>query len=370
MAKKSVVSIETDDDDHAPGELALITVSDFKRSDTAFFTLAQLIDLGALGASRALGDDAAVGGGNGGLPAANGAIDASWMVNDGAAIQAFLAPGPSSSNTSAAEETATSDGISVATDKDDYQPGEYVIITVSDLKSGDAAYLTLAHLLGPGDDGVSGTADDVLAYDLTGTGSWTVVDGGEGDIDGLANGVIVTSWYVNDDAAYQEFWLSAARVLPNGNLGDPAITTFTDVPQPGARKTGVKYNDLDGDGVQDPGEPGIVGWRIFAFRDVNDNDMLDAGDTLVTSVLTGTNGVYSFSLAAGNYIIVEEVKAGWFESPDLLTTFVNPVDGFRARPTAATISATSSRRRSRGPSSTISTPTATWTQARAGFRAG
>lgn len=54
---------------------------------------------------------------------------------------------------------------------------------------------------------------------------------------------------------------------------------------------------------------GGAGWRTFAVRDVDNNDVLDAGDTLVTSVLTGTNGVYSLSLAAGDCMIVRAISS-------------------------------------------------------------
>ena len=45
-----------------------------------------------------------------------------------------------------------------------------------------------------------GTADDVLLPGPAGVLSWTVIDGGAGDADGLADGIISTTWYV--DPAY------------------------------------------------------------------------------------------------------------------------------------------------------------------------
>ena len=45
-----------------------------------------------------------------------------------------------------------------------------------------------------------------------------------------------------------------------------------------ATKTGTKFNDLNGDGVKDAGEPGLPGWVINAYADANGNGVRDAGE--------------------------------------------------------------------------------------------
>ena len=50
---------------------------------------------------------------------------------------------------------------------------------------------------------------------------------------------------------------------------------------------GTKFNDLDGGGEQDAGEPGMAGWTVFG--DLNDNGMLDAGEP---STVTAPDGQY------------------------------------------------------------------------------
>src|SRR5262245_29216092 len=106
----------------------------------------------------------------------------------------------------------------------DYMPGETVGITASNVAVGGSVQFTVAHV-DPGTDGSVGTADDQLTYDLSATGTpWTVIDGGAGDLDGLANGAIQTSWYVNADAADQAFVLSAT----DETTGATARTAFTD----------------------------------------------------------------------------------------------------------------------------------------------
>jgi subtilisin family serine protease len=53
---------------------------------------------------------------------------------------------------------------------------------------------------------------------------------------------------------------------------------------------GVVFNDLDTDGIRDPGEIGLPGF--IAFIDANENGVLDAGETQAT---TNSNGSYFFS---------------------------------------------------------------------------
>jgi hypothetical protein len=111
----------------------------------------------------------------------------------------------------------------IVTDKSDYPPESTAIFTASGVAVGGTATFTVWHLLA-GADGMIGTADDKAKDDLSGTGlSWAAVDGSESDLDGVANGVVVTSWYVNLDAANQAFLLTAAK-----EGGETVSTVFTD----------------------------------------------------------------------------------------------------------------------------------------------
>jgi protocatechuate 3,4-dioxygenase beta subunit len=76
---------------------------------------------------------------------------------------------------------------------------------------------------------------------------------------------------------------------------------------------GVKWNDLDGEGidgrgVKDPWEPGLEGWTIFL--DANEDGILDPGEQ---STPTGADGSYLFyDLEPGTYRIAEVLKEeGW-----------------------------------------------------------
>lgn len=79
-------------------------------------------------------------------------------------------------------------------------------------------------------------------------------------------------------------------------------------PPPGVGNLGgFKWNDRDGDGAWDAGEPGAGGWVIFLDRD-NDG-VLDQGETNVT---TADSGRYSFGqLAPGSYRVCEVLQANW-----------------------------------------------------------
>ena len=116
-----------------------------------------------------------------------------------------------------------SDTFTVTTDKADYAPGETAVFTASNVDTGSTVTFSVAHV-NAGADGVYGTEDDQYTYDLTGTGiAWAVLDGGAGDLDGMTDGSVVTSWYVNLDAANQAFVLSGADAE-----GNTATAFFTD----------------------------------------------------------------------------------------------------------------------------------------------
>lgn len=64
------------------------------------------------------------------------------------------------------------------------------------------------------------------------------------------------------------------------------------------------WDDLDGDGNQDVGEPGIPGVTLDLYNDVNNNDAFDAGDTLLGTTITDASGNYEFAgLDAGEYLV-------------------------------------------------------------------
>jgi hypothetical protein len=72
--------------------------------------------------------------------------------------------------------------------------------------------------------------------------------------------------------------------------------------------TGTIFNDLNGNGVRDAGEPGLFGWGVFI--DNNNNRVFDPG--IDVRVFSDSNGNYALTgLPPGTYRINEGIPTGW-----------------------------------------------------------
>lgn len=72
--------------------------------------------------------------------------------------------------------------------------------------------------------------------------------------------------------------------------------------------TGVKWEDLDGDGINDAGEPGLSGWVI---------ELLDDAGSVVATTTTDANGDYWFTnVVTGSYTVREILLSGWTQTFD------------------------------------------------------
>ena len=77
--------------------------------------------------------------------------------------------------------------------------------------------------------------------------------------------------------------------------------------------SGMKFNDLNGNGVHEAGEGGVQGWTIFL--DANTNGVLDGGEV---STLTDALGNYRFAdLLPGSYVVSEVQRDGWVQTKPL-----------------------------------------------------
>ncbi len=66
---------------------------------------------------------------------------------------------------------------------------------------------------------------------------------------------------------------------------------------------GTKFNDTNGNGQRDPGEPGLEGWQII---------LQDTNGKMLTTTTTDANGDYAFTrLEPGAYEVDEVVQSGW-----------------------------------------------------------
>jgi hypothetical protein len=105
---------------------------------------------------------------------------------------------------------------------------------------------------------------------------------------------------------------------PNLNKASVVIGTFV----PGSI-TGVKYNDLNHDGVREVGEAGIGGVTIF--NDSNNNGTFDSGELSTVTASDGTftlanlgpaviNGLPNPATFNGTYIVREVQQTGWVQT--------------------------------------------------------
>ncbi len=64
------------------------------------------------------------------------------------------------------------------------------------------------------------------------------------------------------------------------------------------------FNDLNGNGVQNPGEPGIGGVTVRLYTDANGNGIIDGADAVIRTLATDANGNYLFAgIPNGDYIV-------------------------------------------------------------------
>ena len=109
-----------------------------------------------------------------------------------------------------------SQALSVITDQADYAPGSIATFTINGVTEGGSVAIQIADL--PGAPGVNGIADVYAPF--------TVTDGGSGDTDGVANGVVVATWQVPGDGSAT----GATLQLNATSGGQTATTTFSDAP--------------------------------------------------------------------------------------------------------------------------------------------
>jgi protocatechuate 3,4-dioxygenase beta subunit len=128
--------------------------------------------------------------------------------------------------------------------------------------------------------------------------------GGIFDFEGLSAG----NYKVSE--VLQSGWVHTAPVNPptfNFTLTEGGVASGLDF---GNFQTitisGEKFNDLNGDGYLEPGEPGLPGWTIQLVN--------SAGKVVGTSV-TDANGTFSFAnVGPSTYTVQERHKNGWVQT--------------------------------------------------------
>ena len=150
---------------------------------------------------------------------------------------------------------------SVITDKLDYNPAEIANITAKGYHIGETVQFLILHT-----DGTPNTGGGHLP--------WTVVDGGVNDIDGLANGIIETSWYVNPDDSFNSVFELTAQGLTSNIFSKHVFIDDTPIPT----NIVTNYNNgtltlnVDWSWVELNGAEKVLGVAVFADTD-GDGDL-------------------------------------------------------------------------------------------------
>lgn len=86
-----------------------------------------------------------------------------------------------------------------------------------------------------------------------------------------------------------------------------------------ATLSGIKFHDLNANGLQDPNEPGLSGFRIYL--DLNRNGVRE---TTEPSTVTANDGSYSFPrLLPGSYDVLEEQREGYEQTTPFTLQFAS-----------------------------------------------
>ena len=169
---------------------------------------------------------------------------------------------------------------------------------------------------------------------ITGAGgAWTITG-----LDATYNNMVVKE--INQAGWVQTFGPVSAIVATSGN--DQSGFNFGNFDL--FQISGVKYNDLNGNGKADAGEGGLAGWTIFIDAnndgkiggDTDNDGVLDAGETWTEkTAITGAGGAWTITGldATYNNMVVKEInQAGWVQTfgpvSGIVATSGNDQSGF------------------------------------------
>jgi len=153
-----------------------------------------------------------------------------------------------------------------------------------------------------GEEGLSGVT--IIAAPVEGASLVTTTDAsGNFSFTGLTAGTYVLSEVV-PDGFHQTFPGAPGTVSVNLSAGQTATVLFGNQANAAAGTiTGLKFNDANGNGAPDSGEPGVGGVTI--------NLLAAAGGSIVATTTTASDGTFTFSgVNPGSYQVSEVVPEG------------------------------------------------------------
>jgi len=158
--------------------------------------------------------------------------------------------------------------------------------------------------LDPGEPGLQGWTVDLLNSQNNVIATTTTDANGDYSLTGIGPGTFTVQ------EVLQSGWTQTAP----GGPGTYRVTTVSGATDGGdnfgnflpVTISGEVFNDLNGNGSLDPGEPGLQGWTI---------QLLNSGNTVIASATSDSNGNYSFAnVGSGTYTIRETLQNGWVET--------------------------------------------------------
>lgn len=128
------------------------------------------------------------------------------------------------------------------------------------------------------------------------SGSITVPDNAAGDITRMRIRLYDTYYNFQDDPCGSTVF---------GEVEDYNFTVKTNT----GSVAGIKFDDIDGDGVKDAGEPGLSGWEIYI--DENGNSLHDYGEPNDITDATGYYKLIDVDAELPTCTVAETMKSGW-----------------------------------------------------------
>lgn len=118
--------------------------------------------------------------------------------------------------------------------------------------------------------------------------------------------------------------LSDVAVLKPSDSGEITASASTPIHAVGCGTvTGTKFDDADRDGIRDPDEGGLAGWRFFV--DYDGDGTLDADEP---SAVSNANGTFTITgVKPGTYPLREVSQAGWICTTPVPCTYSVTLSG-------------------------------------------
>ena len=198
---------------------------------------------------------------------------------------------------------------------------------------------------GASESGIAGVTVELLNSSLQVIGTTATAADGTFTFSGVAGGSADYTVRLNDTGGLLTDLVGTtsyaiARQRAESNLSVSIDRVTAPPPSYGFRPTraigDTIFRDLNGNGVQDPGDGGFAGVSVSLYQDTNGNNVLDLGvDQLVGTVTTDANGQYLFTgLPNGSYIVsVPTTPSGYtFSGPG---TDTDPAAGVQKTATMA-----------------------------------